>query len=39
MSCDKVQQQIASLLDRKVVSVEEGSVMAHIESCRACGER
>jgi hypothetical protein len=39
MSCEKVQQQIASLLDRKVVSVEEGSVMAHIESCRACGER
>ncbi|HEY1336143.1 MAG TPA: zf-HC2 domain-containing protein [Bryobacteraceae bacterium] len=39
MSCEKVQERISSLLDRKLAAGEVGSVQAHIESCRACGER
>jgi anti-sigma factor RsiW len=39
MSCDKVQEQISSLLDRKVAAGEEKTVLAHIGACRVCGER
>jgi hypothetical protein len=36
MSCEKVQKQISSLLDRKLAAAERDGVLAHIKSCRAC---
>jgi len=36
MSCEKVQRQISSLLDRKLAAGEREGVLAHIESCRVC---
>lgn len=36
MSCEKVQRQISSLLDRKLTAGEREGVLAHIESCREC---
>ena len=36
MSCEKVQKQISSLLDRKLAAGEREGVLAHIESCREC---
>ncbi|MBZ5729407.1 MAG: zf-HC2 domain-containing protein [Acidobacteriia bacterium] len=39
MSCDHVQQQISSLIDRRIADAEEENVRAHIESCNACQER
>ena len=39
MSCEKVQRQISSLLDRKLRAGEREDVLAHLESCRECGAR
>ena len=39
MSCEKVQRQISSLLDRKLAAGEREGVLAHIESCRECNAR
>jgi len=36
MSCEKVQRQISSLLDRKLRAGEREGVLAHIEKCREC---
>jgi anti-sigma factor RsiW len=36
MSCEKVQRQISSLLDRKLAAGEREGVLAHMESCREC---
>jgi hypothetical protein len=36
MSCEKVQKQISTLLDRKLAAGEREGVLAHIESCREC---
>ncbi|HTX36170.1 MAG TPA: zf-HC2 domain-containing protein [Bryobacteraceae bacterium] len=36
MSCEKVQKQISSLLDRTLTAGEREGVLAHIESCREC---
>ena len=36
MSCEKVQRQISSLLDRKLRAGEREGVLAHMESCREC---
>ena len=36
MSCEKVQKQISSLLDRKLAAGEREGVLAHMASCREC---
>jgi len=36
MSCEKVQKQISSLLDRKLPAGEREDVLAHLELCREC---
>jgi Putative zinc-finger len=36
MSCEKVQKQISSLLDRRLAASERESVLAHIQACREC---
>jgi hypothetical protein len=36
MSCDRVQETISVLLDRRLAAGERESVLAHIESCREC---
>ncbi len=36
MSCEKVQRQISSLLDRTLRAGEREGVLAHMESCREC---
>jgi anti-sigma factor RsiW len=36
MSCEKVQKQISSLLDRKLAAGEREGVLAHIQLCREC---
>jgi hypothetical protein len=37
MSCENVQEQISSLLDRRIPADEQENVLAHIDSCRDCG--
>jgi len=36
MSCEKVQEQISLMLDRRLAADEWGQSQAHIESCRRC---
>jgi hypothetical protein len=38
MSCENVQKLISPLLDRKVPAGQREKALAHIESCRSCGE-
>jgi hypothetical protein len=39
MSCEYVQERISPLLDQRIAPGERETVLAHIESCRTCGER
>ena len=39
MSCENVQELISLLLDGQVPAEEQGSVLAHLAVCRACGAR